>query len=488
MDEEFYLKYDSDMLINQNDLSIGALGQEVKQVRHQTDEIKNELNFIKKNNKNDKQKFQHEFNYVQTQCQINTNDILAMKNNQNQNMTVNPNNDVNQNEQNFEGFEDNINGINISLTSAKDDILDIYNELKVAGEVVQTMQNDICNNKQEANDNNANLREQVNFNTNFIENRVDNIEVNRVNQNNNSTTTPDLTVINQRVEILVDEVEGLTTKLVTQESFFIEELKVEQDRQSNLTDQIFAVNEAVQSYHGNLKSYLQETKDFKEEIPKLKRLINTSCQLVSKNVKENHIATAKGLNKLNEKIQKIESKGNQLSNYDFSKHKTGGVDSIISEDAKPTTKCMNSCIKGNEGCCNFCDLKFNEIEVSNNNRDAEITAIHDDVKVINEAIVKLERKTPNTNINPDTNNLNFIKIQNLQGELKAVKETLNEKTSRPQNPQALNEIIIKVENIEDILTVVQDTVNQFDDTDIKNVKDIPEILQKFDCLEDFQIF
>ena len=159
-----------------------------------------------------------------------------MKNNQNQNMTVNPNNDVNQNEQNFEGFEDNINGINISLTSAKDDILDIYNELKVAGEVVQTMQNDIWNNKQEANDNNANLREQVNFNTNLIENRVDNIEVNRVNQNNNSTTSPDLTVINQRVEILVDEVEGLTTKLVTQESFFIEELKVEQDRQSNLTD------------------------------------------------------------------------------------------------------------------------------------------------------------------------------------------------------------------------------------------------------------
>ena len=143
MDEEFYLNYDSDMLINQNDLSIGALGQEVKQVRHQTDEIKNELNFIKKNNKNDKQKFQHEFNYVQKQCQINTNDISAMKNNQNQNMTVNPNNDVNQNEQNFEGFEDNINGINISLTSAKDDILDIYNELKVAGEVVQTMQNDI---------------------------------------------------------------------------------------------------------------------------------------------------------------------------------------------------------------------------------------------------------------------------------------------------------------------------------------------------------
>ena len=488
MDEEFYLKIDSDMFLNQNDLSIGALGQEVKQVRHQTDEIKNELNFIKKNNKNDKQKFQHEFNYVQTQCQINTNDILAMKNNQNQNMTVNPNNDVNQNEQNFEGFEDNINGINISLTSAKDDILDIYNELKIAGEIVHTMQNDICNNKQEANDNNANLREQVNFNTNLIENRVDNIEVNRVNQNNNSTTTPDLTVINQKVEILVDEVEGLTTKLVTQESFFIEELKVEQDRQSNLTDQIFAVNEAVQSYHGNLKSYLQETKDFKEEIPKLKRLISTSCQLVSKNVKENHIATAKGLSILNEKIQKIESKGNQLSNYDFSKHKTGGVDSIISEDAKPTTKCMNSCIKGNEGCCNFCDLKFNEIEVSNNNRDAEITAIHDDVKVINEAIVKLERKTPNTNINPDTNNLNFIKIQNLQGELKAVKETLNEKTSRPQNPQALNEIIIKVENIEDILTHLQDTVNQFDDTDIKNVKDIPEILQKFDCLEDFQIF
>ena len=48
MNEEFYLKYDSDMFRNQNDLSIGALGQEVKQVRHQTDEIKNELNFIKK--------------------------------------------------------------------------------------------------------------------------------------------------------------------------------------------------------------------------------------------------------------------------------------------------------------------------------------------------------------------------------------------------------------------------------------------------------
>ena len=245
------------------------------------------------------------------------------------------------------------------------------------------------------------------------------------------------------------------------------------------------IQKTIENYSDYLKKVNNENKTNKKLMNEKIRSVESDIFTIRDEEESFRKLTNSKFSKIEEKMNnqtikessifKEEKQNNAKNNKSFLNSK---------ENAKPTLSSKNPCHSDNDGCCKFCEIKFNELESKGTALGSNFFKISEDVEAIQISFTDLTTKLESLNKsnNPDFNiNELYDQLWNFKDSIQEIKdETLKMKKSKNIESRDYNDIKNTLEFISENINMA----NLLSEEDFKNVRDLQAMYNKLELLED----